>query len=190
MNEKPAVVRCTWCGSDPLYVDYHDAEWGRPVRNDQRLFEMLTMEGAQAGLSWITILRKREGYRNAFHHFDPHRVASMTSADQARLLTNEGIVRNRLKIASTITNAAAFLEIQKEAGSFSDWYWEYTNGEPILNAWESMDQIPASTALSEQISRDLKKRGFRFVGPTIIYAFMQATGMVNDHLTTCHRYPG
>jgi len=183
------ISRCAWCGTDPLYVAYHDDEWGRPVRDDQQLFEMLTLEGAQAGLSWITILRKRNGYREAFHDFDLERVAAMSEAEQLQLRSNEGIVRNRLKIASTVTNARAILEIQQEVGSFSQWYWSYTDGETILNSWESMDQLPASTELSEQISRDLKRRGFRFVGPTIIYAFMQATGMVNDHVTTCHRYP-
>jgi DNA-3-methyladenine glycosylase I len=185
----PTLSRCAWCGTDPLYVTYHDNEWGRPVQDDQRLFEMLTLEGAQAGLSWITILRKREGYRKAFHNFDPERVAAMTQADQLSLLSDDSIVRNRLKIASTVTNARAFLDVQKTVGSFSQWYWKYTEGGTILNAWESMDQIPSSTELSQQISRDLKRLGFRFVGPTIVYAFMQATGMVNDHVTTCHRYP-
>lgn len=184
-----SLIRCPWCGTDPLYVDYHDNEWGRPVHDDRQLFEMLTLEGAQAGLSWITILRKREGYREAFHGFDPERVAAMTDADQERLRTFEGIVRNRLKIASTISNARAFLDIQQEVGSFSDWYWAFSGGEIIRNTWPSMNEIPASTPLSEEISRALKKRGFRFVGPTIVYAFMQATGMVNDHLVSCHRYP-
>lgn len=183
-----SLPRCSWCGDDPLYVRYHDEEWARPVHDDRQLFEMLTLEGAQAGLSWITILRKREGYREAFHGFDPERVATMTSTDQERLRNNEGIVRNRLKIASTITNAQAFLDIQKEFGSFDAWYWAFTDGTPILNTWEKLSELPASTALAEQISKALKKRGFRFVGPTIVYAFMQATGMVNDHVISCFRY--
>jgi len=188
MSDTPAPVRCPWCGTDPLYVDYHDNEWGRPVHDDTRLFEILILEGAQAGLSWITILRKREGYRKAFHGFDPERVAAMTDSDQERLRSFEGIVRNRLKIASTVTNARAFLKLVEEEGSFSGWFWSHTDDKVIRNAWSSMGEVPASTPLSERISRDLKRRGFRFVGPTIIYAFMQATGMVNDHLTTCHCY--
>ncbi len=185
MTSVDSLPRCAWCGSDPLYVDYHDNEWGRPVHDDQKLFEMLILEGAQAGLSWITILRKRENYRKAFHGFDPTRVARMSDEDQARLLQNEGIVRNRLKIASTISNAQAFLTIQEEFGSFDSWYWAYTNGKVIDNAPESMSDLPAKTQLAETISRSLKKRGFRFVGPTIVYAYMQATGMVNDHVTSC-----
>lgn len=184
----PTLPRCAWCGTDPLYVRYHDEEWGRPVHDDRQLFEMLTLEGAQAGLSWITVLRKREGYREAFHGFDPERVARMTEADQERLRSHPGIVRNRLKIASTISNAQAFLELQAEHGSFDAWYWAFTNGQPVLNRHRTMKDLPASTPLAEQISRQLKQRGFRFVGPTIIYAFMQATGMVNDHLVTCFRY--
>ncbi len=185
----PTLPRCAWCGSDPLYVRYHDEEWGRPVHDDRQLFEMLTLEGAQAGLSWITVLRKREGYRAAFHGFDPVRVAAMTDREQEQLLTHPGIVRNRLKIASTVTNAQAFLRLQEEHGSFDAWYWSFTEGEPILHRRHTMQDLPASTPLAEQISRELKRRGFRFVGPTIIYAFMQATGMVNDHLVSCFRYP-
>ena len=189
MSDPSVLVRCPWCGTDPLYVDYHDNEWGRPVHDDTRLFEMLTLEGAQAGLSWITILRKREGYREAFHGFDLERVAAMSEAEQERLRSFDGIVRNRLKIASTVSNARALLKLVEEEGSFSGWYWAHTDGEVIRNAWSSMGELPASTELSDRISKDLKRRGFRFVGPTIIYAFMQATGMVNDHLTSCHRYP-
>lgn len=185
----PTLPRCAWCGTDPLYVRYHDEEWGRPVHDDRKLFEMLTLEGAQAGLSWITILRKREGYREAFHDFDPERVAQMTEADQERLRSHPGIVRNRLKIASTVTNARAFLDLQAEYGSFDAWYWAFTDGQSLLNRHRIMKDLPASTPLAERISRELKRRGFRFVGPTIIYAFMQATGMVNDHLVTCFRYP-
>lgn len=189
MTKPEDNVRCPWCGTDPLYVAYHDEEWGRPQRDDRMLFEMLTLEGAQAGLSWITILRKREGYREAFLGFDPEAVSRMTESDQERLMTNERIVRNRLKIASTITNARAFLEVQEEAGSFAEWYWSFSDGRPIRNTWRTMADLPASTPLAERISKELKARGFRFVGPTIIYAFMQATGMVNDHLTTCFLHP-
>ena len=184
-----SLPRCAWCGTDPLYVRYHDQEWGRPVHDDRQLFEMLTLEGAQAGLSWITILRKREGYREAFHNFDPERVAQMTEADQERLRSHSGIVRNRLKIASTVTNARAFRDLQAEHGSFDAWYWAFTDGQTVLGRHRTMKDLPASTPLAEQISRELKRRGFRFVGPTIIYAFMQATGMVNDHLVSCFRYP-
>ena len=185
----PSLSRCAWCGTDPLYVRYDDEEWGRPVHDGRQLFEMLTLEGAQAGLSWITILRKREGYRAAFHGFDPSKVARMTDADQMRLQADPGIVRNRLKIASTITNAQAFLDIQEAFGSFDAWYWSFSGGESILNGPRSMAEVSARTGLADQISRELKRRGFRFVGPTIIYAFMQATGMVNDHLTTCFCHP-
>lgn len=185
----PSLPRCAWCGTDPLYVQYHDEEWGRPVHDDRQLFEMLTLEGAQAGLSWITILRKREGYREAFRGFDPEQVARMTDGDQVRLLKHTGIVRNRLKIASTITNARAFLQLQEAHGSFDAWYWSFTDGKPVLNHRQTMKDIPSSTPLAEQISRELKRLGFRFVGPTIVYAFMQATGMVNDHVSTCFCHP-
>lgn len=180
--------RCEWAGDDPLYIAYHDNEWGVPVHDDRKLFEMLTLEGAQAGLSWLTILRKREGYRSAFAQFDPVKVARFTEADQARLLANPGIVRNRLKVSSTIDNAAAFLKVQAEQGSFDAYLWRYVDGKPIQNRRRSLRDVPAETALSKAISKDLRKRGFRFVGPTIIYAFMQAVGMVNDHVITCHRH--
>lgn len=186
MASSDEIIRCAWCGTDPLYVDYHDHEWGRPVHDERQLFEMLTLEGAQAGLSWITVLRKREGYREAFHHFDIEAVAAMTPADEERLRSFKGIVRNRLKISSTVSNAKAFLKLQEEAGSFSEWYWAHTDGRVIQNRPQTMADLPATTALSEQISKALKNRGFRFVGPTIVYAFMQATGMVNDHMTECH----
>jgi len=181
--------RCSWCGDDPLYVSYHDKEWGVPVRDDRALFEFLILEGAQAGLAWITILRKREGYRAAFEGFDPGRVARFDDERVKNLLKDPGIVRNRLKVASAVTNARAFLEVQEEYGTFAAYIWSYTDGLPIQNEWRSLDQIPATTPLAETISRDLKKRGFRFVGPTIVYAHMQATGMVNDHLVDCFRYP-
>ena len=182
------VNRCPWCGDDALYVAYHDNEWGVPVRDDRLLFEFLILEGAQAGLSWITILRKREGYRAAFDGFDPELVARFDGRRIARLLENPGIVRNRLKVESSVTNAQAFLDVQAVFGSFSDYIWGFTGGKPIQNSWRSSDQIPARTPLAEEISRDLKKRGFRFVGPTIVYAHMQATGMVNDHLVDCYRH--
>jgi DNA-3-methyladenine glycosylase I len=185
----PDRVRCGWCGADPLYVAYHDCEWGVPVRDDRKLFEFLILEGAQAGLSWSTILAKREGYRRLYDGFDPERVAGYGSAKVAELLSDPAIVRNRAKIAASIGNAGAFLAVQEEFGSFSDYIWRFTDGEPIQNAWTRLAELPAQTPLSEVISKDLKRRGFRFVGPTIVYAHMQATGMVNDHLTSCFRHP-
>jgi len=182
------IVRCPWCGSDPLYTSYHDLEWGVPLHEERRLFEMLTLEGAQAGLSWLTILRKREGYRRAFAGFDPQLVAGFGDADVARLLADPGIVRNRLKIASTISNARAVLEVQARYGSLDAFLWRFVDGSPIRNSWRSMAEIPSSTALSDVMSRELKLHGFRFVGSTICYAHMQATGMVNDHLTSCFRH--
>ena len=179
------AIRCAWAGSDPLYVRYHDAVWGVPLHDDRRLFEMLILEGAQAGLSWITILRKRDAYRKAFARFDPEKVAAFGAADQQRLLANEGIVRNRLKIDSTITNAAAFLEVQREFGSFDRYIWQFVGGTPIVNHPRRMSDVPAQTVESDAMSKDLKRRGFRFVGSTICYAFMQATGMVDDHLVGC-----
>jgi len=181
-------TRCMWCGDDPLYVDYHDKEWGVPVRDDETLFEFLILEGAQAGLSWITILRKREGYRKAFANFDPAKVARFTPARTKRLLENPNIVRNRLKVAAAVTNAQAFLAVQEEFGSFSKYIWGFVDGKPIINRMKKMKDIPAKTALSDAISKDLKQRGFKFVGSTIVYAHMQATGMVNDHTTDCFRY--
>ncbi len=177
-------MRCPWCGKDPLYVAYHDAEWGVPVRDDARLFELLLLEGAQAGLSWITILRKRENYRRAFAQFDAEKVARFDAKKRARLMLDEGIVRNRLKIESATSNARAFLRMQ-EQGSFSDWLWAFVDGEPIVNRPRTMAQVPARTELSDTISKELKKRGFRFVGSTIVYAFLQATGVVDDHLAGC-----
>ncbi len=182
------LVRCPWCGDDPLYVAYHDLEWGVPVRDDRTLFEFLVLEGAQAGLSWITILRKRDGYRRAFAGFDPERVAGYGDADVARLLADPGIVRNRAKVLSAISNAQAFLKLAGRPGGFSQWIWSFVDGRPVQNAWRTMADVPASTPLSEAISRELRARGFRFVGPTIVYAHMQATGMVNDHLVGCFRH--
>ena len=181
-------ARCPWAGSDPLYQRYHDTEWGIPNYDDRRLFEMLVLEGAQAGLAWITILRKREGYRQAFDDFDPDAVARYDRRRVARLLGNQNIVRNRLKIESAVNNARAFLRVRDEQGSFDAYIWRFVDGHPKQNRWRTLDAIPAETPESKSMSTDLKRRGFRFVGPTICYAFMQATGMVNDHLVDCFRY--
>jgi DNA-3-methyladenine glycosylase I len=181
-------IRCAWSGSDPLYVSYHDEEWGVPVKDDRRLFEFLVLEGAQAGLSWLTILRKRDAYRKAFGGFDPEKVSRYGARDVKRLLGNEGIVRNRMKIESAIKNARAFLEVQEEHGSFSAYQWRFVDGRPIVNRYRSMKEIPARTTVSDALSKDLKSRGFSFVGSTIIYAHMQAVGMVNDHVIDCFRY--
>ena len=183
----PKALRCPWAGSDPLYVAYHDGEWGVPSHDDLHLFEMLVLEGAQAGLSWITVLRKREGYRKAFAGFDPVRVARFGPRDVERLLGDPGIVRNRLKVESAIGNAKAFLALQEEAGSFAAWLWAFVDGKPVASAFREMREVPAKTPLAERISKELLKRGFRFVGPTIVYAYMQAVGLVNDHLASCPR---
>ncbi|MEZ4386129.1 MAG: DNA-3-methyladenine glycosylase I [Candidatus Krumholzibacteriia bacterium] len=182
------VVRCEWCGADPLYVAYHDREWGVPSRQDRHLFEMLILEGAQAGLAWITILRKREGYRRALCGFDPERLARFTEADQARLLADPGIVRNRLKIASAVRNARAWLQLVQERGSFADYLWDFVDGAPVQNSFRSLKDLPASTPLSDRISKDLKRRGFNFVGSTIVYAYLQSVGVVNDHVVGCFRH--
>lgn len=180
--------RCAWAGDDPLMIAYHDREWGVPLHDDQKLFEFLILEGMQAGLSWSTILRKRENFRQAFHGFDPARIARYTAKDVKRLLADAGIVRNRLKIQAAITNAQLFLEVQKEFGTFDRYIWQFVGGKPIRNRVKSLSEIPARTALSDAISTDLKKRGFKFVGSTIVYAHIQATGMVNDHTVDCFRY--
>ncbi|MBC5583028.1 DNA-3-methyladenine glycosylase I [Eggerthella sp. NSJ-70] len=177
--------RCSWAGDDPTYVDYHDNEWGRPTHDDRMLFELLVLEGAQAGLSWITVLRKREAYREAFDGFDPGAVARHGEAKVEELMANEGIVRNRLKINAAIANAKLFLDVVDEFGSFDAFIWGYVDGEPIVNRWEAQEDVPATTPLSDRISKDLKKRGFKFVGPTIVYAYLQSIGMVNDHVTDC-----
>ncbi len=182
------VKRCTWCGSDPLYVAYHDEDWGVPVYDDQQLFEMLILEGAQAGLSWLTILKKRENYREAFHGFDASTIAVYDQTEIDRLMQDAGIVRNRLKIAATIQNARGFLQLCEEFNSFANYLWRFVDGKPIINAWQDHSNIPANTQISDQLSKDLKKRGFNFVGSTICYAFMQSIGMVNDHTTDCFRY--
>jgi DNA-3-methyladenine glycosylase I len=181
--------RCRWPGDDVLYLAYHDKEWGAPLRDDRALFEMLQLEGAQAGLSWITILRKRENYRHAFDGFDPAKIARYTPAKIAKLMADEGIVRNRLKIEGVVTSAKAYLALEKEGVSFSDFLWDFVGGKPIVNHLKPGGAIPAETEISQAMSKALKKRGFKFVGPTIVYAFMQATGMVNDHLVSCYRHP-
>ncbi len=178
-------TRCGWTGSDPLYVEYHDREWGRPVHDDRKLFEFLILEGAQAGLSWITILRKRENYRRLFAGFDPAAIARFDARRQAALMQDPGIVRNRLKIDSTVTNARAFLELQREPGGFDRYAWAFVGGKPIARRPKSLKDVPSSTPESDAMSRDLKKRGFRFVGSTICYAFMQACGLVDDHVADC-----
>jgi len=185
MTEK---IRCAWADESPLFDDYHDYEWGRPVHDDRKLFEMLILEGAQAGLSWLTILKKRENYRLAFDGFDPNIVALYDDTKVEELMANEGIVRNRLKITSAIINAKLFLEIQKQHGSFDKFIWSYVDNTPIVGHFEKIEDMPATTPISDKISRDLKKMGFKFVGSTIIHAYMQAIGMANDHLTNCFLY--
>jgi len=180
--------RCGWCGDDPLYMDYHDKEWGVPLHDNQQLFEFLLLEGAQAGLSWITILRKRENYRKAFDNFDPHKIVKYSDKKIEKLLQDPGIVRNKLKVNAAVTNAKAFLDTQKEFGTFDKYIWSFVDGKTIQNKWKTLQDVPAFTEISDVMSKDLKKRGFKFVGSTICYAFMQATGMVNDHTTTCFRY--
>ena len=181
-------TRCAWANGGPLEIEYHDTEWGVPSRDDRHLFEMLILEGAQAGLSWSTILRKRENYRKAFAGFDPFKVARFDARKRAALMRDRGIVRNRLKIEATVANARQVLAVQDEHGSLAAYLWQFVDGRPVVNAWTALGQVPAETAASRAMSKALIKRGFRFVGPTICYAFMQATGMVNDHITTCFRY--
>ena len=181
-------IRCDWCIGNPLYEKYHDEEWGVPVNDDDKLFEFLILETFQAGLSWITVLRKRENFRTAFDNFDYHKIVNYNQDKIDELLQNAGIIRNKLKIKATVSNAQAFIKIQKEFGSFSDYIWKFTDGKPIKNRFKTMKDIPANTTLSDTISKDLKQRGFKFVGTTVIYAHMQATGMVNDHVVDCFRY--
>jgi DNA-3-methyladenine glycosylase I len=183
-----AKTRCTWCGTDPLYMQYHDEEWGVPVWDDQTLFEFLILEGAQAGLSWITVLKKREAYRNLFDHFNANKVARYTDNKLEKLLLNPAIIRNRLKVFGARKNAIAFLEVQAKKGSFANYIWDFVDGTPMQNQWKSMSQVPATTDISDALSKDMKKRGFTFVGSTIMYAHMQATGMVNDHTGDCFRH--
>jgi DNA-3-methyladenine glycosylase I len=179
------MPRCGWVGAKPHFIAYHDGEWGVPVHDDQKHFEMLLLEGAQAGLTWETILLRRDGYRRAFAEFDPHKVARFTKKEKAVLLKNPGIIRNRLKIDSAVTNAQAFLTVQKEFGSFDRYVWQFVGGKPKINRWARMSQVPATSLESDALAKDLKKRGFRFVGSTIVYAYMQAVGLVNDHTTEC-----
>lgn len=182
------VNRCGWVNQDPLYIDYHDKEWGVPVYDDQKLFEFLNLEGAQAGLSWYTILKKRENYRIAFDQFDPLKISKYDEKKIEELLQNEGIVRNKLKVNAVITNAKAYLQVVEEFGSFRDYIWSFVGEKPIQNHFKDLSEVPATTEISDKMSKDLKKRGFKFVGSTICYAYMQATGMVNDHITTCFCY--
>ena len=181
--------RCAWCIGDPVYEAYHDNEWGYPIFNDSLMFEFLTLETFQAGLSWITILRKRRNFKIAFDNFDYHKIASYDIQKQEQLLDNPGIIRNRLKISASIINAKAFIRAQEVNGSFANYIWNFVSGEPIINKFKHLSEVPAFTPLAEQISKDLKQKGFKFVGPRIIYAFMQATGIVNDHLVDCFRHP-
>ncbi|MCI0442484.1 DNA-3-methyladenine glycosylase I [bacterium] len=188
MKKLENTKRCAWPATDPLMIEYHDAEWGVPLHNDRKIFEFLVLEGMQAGLSWLTILRKRENYRQACHQFDPDRIAKYGTKDVARLMKNAGIIRNRLKIEAMITNARKFLEVQKEFGTFDKYIWQFVNGGPIQNRLRNLSQIVATSKESDELSKDLKQRGFKFVGSTIVYAHMQATGMVNDHVVDCFRY--
>ena len=188
MTKPKIIFRCPWGTSDPIYIEYHDKEWGIPVHDDRKLFEMLILEGAQAGLSWITILRKRDNYRKAFDNFDAHKIAKYNKRKIEQLLKNEGIVRNKLKINAAVINAKAFLKIKEEFGTFDKFIWQFVSGKPITNKRKSMKDIPAKTNESDAMSKDLLKRGFKFTGSTICYAFMQAVGMVNDHIVDCWRY--
>ena len=185
MKNNNCKTRCTWVSDNPIYIDYHDNEWGKPIYDDRLLFEFLILEGAQAGLSWLTILKRRENYRLCFDHFKAEKIANYDANTYKKLLANPGIIRNRLKIQSTITNAQAYLAVKQEFPNFSDYIWQFVDGKPIQNQWKSHKEVPVNTELSDKMSKDLKKRGFKFVGTTICYAFMQAVGMVNDHLTCC-----
>jgi DNA-3-methyladenine glycosylase I len=187
-KQEKYIKRCQWVTTDPLYIDYHDMEWGVPIYNDQQLFEFLLLEGAQAGLSWITVLKKREAYRLAFSNFDAKKIARYDQDKVEKLLQNPGIIRNRLKINSTIENAKSFLKINEEYNNFSDFIWDFVDGKPVINKWKNTKQVPSKTHVSDRVSKELKKRGFKFVGSTICYAFMQAVGMVNDHVTDCFRH--
>ena len=188
MNSGSDIIRCPWCLNDDDYKKYHDREWGKPLKNSQKLFEFLVLDGAQAGLSWLTILKRREGYRRAFDGFDPEIMARYGEKDIKRLLGDAGIIRNKMKIASAIGNARAYLDMRDAGKDFSKWLWNWVDNKPIINRWKTLEQIPASTELSERISKELKKLGFSFVGPTIVYAFIQASGLVNDHIISCFRY--
>lgn len=182
------IIRCPWVGQEQIYIDYHDKEWGRPVHDDGKLFEMLLLETMQAGLSWITVLKKREAYRKAFDGFDPKKIACYGAEKIEALMSNEGIIRNRLKICAAVENARAFLQVQEQYGSFDQMLWGYVDGTPLVGHWVRIEDVPATTPLSDRLSRDLKKLGFKFVGSTTIYAYMQAVGLVNDHIATCFVY--
>ncbi|MBZ9687221.1 DNA-3-methyladenine glycosylase I [Clostridium estertheticum] len=184
------MIRCDWCGNDPLYMKYHDEEWGVPVHEDRKHFEFLILESAQAGLSWITILRKRENYRKAYDDFDFNKVAQYDDEKVIELIQNEGIIRNKLKIAASINNAVMFIKIQEEFGSFDNYIWAFVDNKPLINQWDSIANVPATSDLSDKVSKDLKKRGFKFLGSTITYAHLQATGIINDHIASCFRYSG
>lgn len=188
MTEKTIINRCPWCGKDLLYTQYHDEEWGVPVRDDQKMFEFLILETFQAGLSWLTILRKRENFRNAFAGFDFEKVSKFDEEKVSILMQDAGIIRNQMKIRAAISNAQAYIEVRKEFGSFCTYLWSFTKGKTVINKWKNIAEIPASTPLSDKISKDLKKRGFKFVGSTVVYAHLQATGIVNDHLVDCFKY--
>jgi len=188
MSKSRVKKRCWWPGEDPIYIAYHDEEWGSPQRDEQMLFEFLILEGAQAGLSWITVLKKRQNYRDAMENFDYEKIARYPKRKIESLLRNEGLIRNRLKMTSAVRNAKAYIKVREELGSFSEYIWGFVDGKPIINRWKSKEEVPATTPLAETMSKDLKRRGFNFVGPTICYAFMQATGMVNDHTTDCFRH--
>ena len=185
---KNEITRCIWPGNDPLYIKYHDEEWGVPLHDEQKFLEFIILEGAQAGLSWITVLRKRENYKKAFMDYDPHAIAAFGDEEIARLLLNDGLIRNKLKMNSAVKNAKAFIKIQEEFGSFDAYFWRFTDGRPIINHFTADSSMPAETPLSQLISKDMKKRGFTFMGPTICYAFLQTVGMVNDHITACFRH--
>ncbi len=187
-NYEQTVKRCPWCLGDDLYTRYHDEEWGVPVRDDQKLFALLLLEGAQAGLSWLTVLKRREGYLAAMDGLDPEKIARYDEMDQARLAQDPRIIRNRRKIRSAVENAQAYLRLRSGGVSLADWLWNFTDGSPVVNHWQSMEQVPATTLLAERISRELRDRGFSFVGPTIVYAYLQSAGLVNDHLTDCWRH--
>ncbi len=188
MTAKNSLSRCSWVTDDPLYIHYHDHEWGVPLHDDKLLFEFLILEGAQAGLSWLTVLKKRENYRTCFDHFDPSKIVRYNKKKIDALIANPGIIRNKLKIASVIENAKAYLKVVEEHDNFSNYIWQFVDGKPIQNHWKSHKQVPAQTSISDNMSKDLKKRGFKFVGSTICYAYMQAVGMVNDHTTNCFRF--
>ncbi len=187
-KEHKNKIRCQWVTDDPLYIKYHDQEWGVPIYDEQLLFEFLILEGAQAGLSWLTVLKKRDNYRACFDNFNPQKIALYNKQKINKLLTNSGIIRNRLKIQATVTNAKSFLQVKQEWGNFSDYIWHFVQGNPIQNHWKNLQQVPTSTFISDALSKDLKQRGFKFIGSTICYAFMQAVGMVNDHTTDCFRH--